>query len=125
MTGGALMANAIILDVSRYARLWRGIWWAQHLSTLLARMNRLLVVFPRSAHAKRAARWENLKPALANTPWSAAAAELDITGAPTIFLRSKGFVAIRSRAAHESDYEAALRVATFLMGREPEQGTSG
>jgi hypothetical protein len=31
---------------------------------------------------------------------------------------------IKSRAAHESDYEAALRVATFLMGRAPEQAAS-
>jgi hypothetical protein len=36
-----------------------------------------------------------------------------------------GLIVIRSPAAHESDYEAALRVATFLMGREPEQGTRG
>jgi hypothetical protein len=86
----------------------------------LARMNRLLIVFPRSADAERAARWENLKPALADTPWSAAAAALDITDALAIFVRSKGLVVIRSRSAHESDYEAALRVATFLMGRNPE-----
>jgi hypothetical protein len=39
-------------------------------------------------------------------------------------VRSESFVVIRSRAAHESDYEAALRVATHLMGGEPEQGTS-
>jgi hypothetical protein len=30
------MANTTILDVSQYARLWRGIWWVQHLSMLLA-----------------------------------------------------------------------------------------
>jgi hypothetical protein len=40
-------------------------------------------------------------------------------------VQTEGFVVIRSRAAHESDYQAALRVATYLMGRGPEQGTSG
>jgi len=38
-------------------------------------------------------------------------------------VRSEGLVVIRSRAAHESDYEAALRVATFLMGRALAQST--
>jgi len=83
----------------------------------LGLMNRLLIVFPRSADAERAARWENLKSALANTPWSAAADAIDIAGTLAIFMRGGGFVVVKSRAAHESDYEAALRVATFLMGR--------
>jgi hypothetical protein len=39
-------------------------------------------------------------------------------------VRSESFVVIRSRAANESDYEAALRVATYLMDQGPEQGTS-
>jgi len=39
-------------------------------------------------------------------------------------VRSESFVVIGSRAAHESDYEAALRVATYLMDRGPEQGIS-
>ena len=80
------------LDVLRYARLWRG---------------------------ERAVRWENPKSAFANTPWSAAAEAIDITGALAVVVPSEGFVVI-SRAAHESDYEPALRVATFLMGqRDP------
>jgi hypothetical protein len=91
----------------------------------LGRMNRLLIVFSGSADAERVARWENLKPALANTPWSAAADAIDIAGALAIFMQAEGFVVIRSRAAHESDYQGALRVATYLMGRGPEQGTSG
>jgi hypothetical protein len=91
----------------------------------LGRMSRLLIVFPRSADAERATRWQNLKLALAGTPWSAAADTIDITGALAIIVRSEGFVVIRSRAAHESDYEAALRVATFLMGRGLEHVSNG
>jgi hypothetical protein len=48
---------------------------------------------------------------------SAAADAIDTVGALAIIVRSEGFVVIRSRAAHESDYEAALRVAIFLMGQ--------
>jgi hypothetical protein len=82
-----------------------------------ARAAHLLIVFPRTSEAERAARWQNLKPALANTHWSAAADAVDIAGALAVVVRSEGFLVIRSRAAHESDYEAALRVATFLMGQ--------
>jgi hypothetical protein len=82
-----------------------------------ARTGHLLIVFPRTSEPERAARWQNLKPALANTPWSAAADAIDIAGALAVIARSKGFVVIRSRAARESDYEAALRIATFLMGQ--------
>lgn len=80
-----------------------------------ARVAHLLIVFPRSADAERAERWQNLKPAFADTPWSAAAETVDIKGALAVFVRGEGLVVIKSRAAHESDYEAALRVATFLM----------
>ena len=94
-------------------------WVQWELSNIaaLGRLNRLLIVFPRSTNAERAARWENLKPALAGTPWSAAADAIDIAGALAIFVQSEGFAVVKSRAAHESDYEAALRVATFLIGR--------
>ena len=30
------MSESTILDVSQYARLWRGVWWTQHLVMLLA-----------------------------------------------------------------------------------------
>jgi Na+/H+-translocating membrane pyrophosphatase len=30
------MVATTTLDVSQYARLWRGVWWAQHLAMLLA-----------------------------------------------------------------------------------------
>jgi len=82
-----------------------------------ARGAHLLIVFPRSAEAERAARWQNLKPVFAGTSWSAAADRVDIEGALALFVQGEGFVVIKSRAAHESDYEAALRVATFLMRR--------
>jgi hypothetical protein len=49
----------------------------------------------------------------------------DIAGALAVFVRGEGFVVVRSRAAHESDYESALRVATFLMGGGPEQAANG
>jgi hypothetical protein len=80
-----------------------------------------LIVFPRSTDAERTARWQNLKLALDGTPWSVAADAIDITGALAVFMQAEGFVVIRSRAAHESDYQGALRVATYLMGRRPEQ----
>ena len=35
-TRGVPMTDTTTLDVSQYARLWRGVWWAQHLSMLLA-----------------------------------------------------------------------------------------
>jgi hypothetical protein len=101
-------------------------WVQWELSNIaaLGRMNRLLIVFPRSTDAERTARWQNLKLALDGTPWSVAADAIDITGALAIFMQAEGFVVIRSRAAHGSDYQGALRVATYLMGRRPEQGTS-
>jgi len=73
-------------------------------------MNRLLIVVPRRPDAEPAARWQNLKPAVAATPWSAAADPIDITGVLAVFVRSEGVIVIRSRAAHGSDYQAALRV---------------
>jgi len=82
----------------------------------LGRTTRLLIVFPRSTDAERALRWQNLKPALAGTLRSAADA-IDIAGALAIFMRGDDFVVIRSRAAHESDYQAALRIAMFLIGQ--------
>ena len=101
-------------------------WVQWELSNIaaLGRLNRLLIVFPRSTDAERTARWQNLKLALDGTPWSVAADTIDITGALAVFMQAEGFVVIRSRAAHESDYQGALRVATYLMGRRPEQGTS-
>jgi hypothetical protein len=101
-------------------------WVQWELSNIaaLGRLNRLLIVFPRSTDAERTARWQNLKLALDGTPWSVAADAIDITGALAVFMQAEGFVVIRSRAAHESDYQGALRVATYLMGRRPEQGTS-
>jgi hypothetical protein len=46
------------------------------------------------------------------------------TGTLAILGQSEGLFVIKSRAAHESDYEAALRVATFLMDGAPQQATS-
>jgi hypothetical protein len=101
-------------------------WVSWELANIVAlgRMNRLLIVFPRSTDAERTARWQNLKLALDGTPWSMAADAIDITGVLAVFMQAEGFVVIRSRAAHESDYQAALRVATYLMRRRPEQSTS-
>jgi hypothetical protein len=49
---------------------------------------------------------------------------INITGTLAILGQSEGLFVIKSRAAHESDYEAALRVATFLMDGAPQQATS-
>jgi len=104
----------------------RTTWVQWELANIVAaaRGAHLLIVFPRSAEAERAARWQNLKPAFAGTPWSAAADRVDIEGALALFVQGEGFVVIRSRAAHESDYEAALRVATFLMRQGAGQGAN-
>ena len=94
-------------------------WVQWELANIVAasRIAHLLIVFPRNADSERAERWQNLKPAFAGTPWSAAAEAADVAGALALFVHGDGFVVIKSRAAHESDYEAALRVATFMMGR--------
>jgi hypothetical protein len=121
VTSYIMRADPIILIAGKTT--W--VQWELSNIAALGRLNRLLIVFPRSTDAERAARWDNLKPALANTHWSMAADAIDVAGALAIFVCGDGLIVIRSPAAHECDYEAALRVATFLMGREPEQGTSG
>ena len=94
------------------------VWVQWELANTVAqgRVGQLLIVFPRIADKARAERWENLKPAFGGTPWSAAADTVDIAGALAVFVRGDGFVVIRSRAANESDYELALRLAAALMG---------
>jgi hypothetical protein len=94
-------------------------WVQWELADIVAqrRVGQLLIVFPRIADKDRAERWENLKPVFGGTEWSAAADTVDIAGALAIFMRDQSFVVIRSRRAHESDYELALRVAAYLMDR--------
>lgn len=83
-----------------------------------SRLTRLLVVFPPSRPEERAVRWENLKAPLASTPWAAAAAAVDIADTLALFFQPDGrIVQVRSRRAAESDYEAAVRVATYVMAR--------
>jgi hypothetical protein len=80
----------------------------------------LLIVFPRITEADRNERWQNLKPAFADTSWAAAMERVDIAGALAVFVAAdRGIVVIKSRKANESDYETALRVATYLMRPKP------
>ncbi len=80
----------------------------------------LLIVFPRITEADRNERWQNLKPAFSDTSWSAAMERVDIAGALAVFVAAdRGIVVIKSRKANESDYETALRVATYLMRQRP------
>jgi hypothetical protein len=81
----------------------------------------LLIVFPRITEADRNERWQNLKPAFSDTSWSAAMERVDIEGALAVFTSADlGIVVIKSRKANESDYETALRVATYLMRQRPQ-----
>jgi hypothetical protein len=62
-----------------------------------------------------------MNPAFDNTPLSAAANKLDISGTIAIFVCDKELVPIRSRAGHESDYQTALRVALYSIKTESNQ----
>jgi hypothetical protein len=87
------------------------------------RLAGLLIVFPRITEADRNERWQNLKPAFSETSWSAAMERVDIAGALAVFITvHRGIVVIKSRKANESDYETALRVATYLMRQKPATG---
>jgi len=94
-------------------------WVQWELANIVAqrRVGQLLIVFPRITDIDRAERWENLKPVFGGTEWSAAAETVDIAGALAIFTRDQSFVVIRTRRAHESDYELALKVAAHSMDR--------
>src|SRR5215467_13562950 len=80
------------------------------------RIAALLIVFPRITEADRNERWQNLKAAFGDTAWSAAMEGVDIARALAVFIAAdRGIVVVKSRNANQSDYEAALRVATYLM----------
>src|SRR5262245_54829951 len=84
------------------------------------RLAALLIVFPRITETDRNERWQNLKAAFSDTAWSAAMEGVDIARALAVFIAAdRGIVVIKSRKANQSDYEAALRVATYLMRQGP------
>src|SRR5262245_3652187 len=86
----------------------------------LDRLAALLIVFPRITEADRNERWQNLKAAFADSSWSAAMESVDIARALAVFIAAdSGIVMVKSRNANQSDYEAALRVATYLMRQGP------
>jgi hypothetical protein len=93
-------------------------WVQWELANVLTRglISRLLIIFPRIDEAERLARWNNLRTAFDGTDFAAAAARLDIAHALAIFVGDgREFVTVKNRKATQSDYETALRVATFLM----------
>jgi hypothetical protein len=93
-------------------------WVQWELANVLTRglISRLLIVFPRIDEPDRLARWNNLRTAFDGTDFAAAAARLDIAHALAIFVGGdREFVTVKNRKATQSDYETALRVATFLM----------
>jgi hypothetical protein len=97
-------------------------WVQWELANVLrqGRIAGLLIVFPRITEADRNERWQNLKPAFCDTAWSAAMERVDIASALAVFVAAdRGFVVVKSRKANESDYETALRVATYLMRQRP------
>jgi hypothetical protein len=84
------------------------------------RIAALLIVFPRITEADRNERWQNLKAAFGDTAWSAAMEHVDIARALAVFIAAdRGIVVVKSRKANQSDYEAALQVATYLMRQGP------
>jgi hypothetical protein len=84
------------------------------------RLAALLLVFPRITEAERNERWQTLKAAFRDTSWSAAMERVDIARALAVFIAAdRGIVVVKSRKANQSDYEAALRVATYLMRQGP------
>jgi hypothetical protein len=84
------------------------------------RIAALLIVFPRITEADRNERWQNLKAAFCDTSWSAAMERVDIARALAVFIAAdRGIVVVKSRKANQSDYEAALRVATYVMRQGP------
>lgn len=97
-------------------------WVQWELANVLrqGRIAGLLIVFPRITEADRIERWQNLKPAFCDTSWSAAMERADIAYALAVFIAAdRGIVVVKSRKANESDYETALRVATYLMRQRP------
>lgn len=94
-------------------------WVQWELSTVVAleRLADLLIVFARTTDTERAERWRNLTPAFEGTAWSHAADEIDIADVLAVVLTNDGIVAIKSQRSHESDYQAALRIAVYLMAR--------
>jgi len=84
------------------------------------RIAALLIVFPRITEADRNERWQNLKAAFCDTSWSAAMERVDIARALAVFIAAdRGIVVVKSRKANQSDYETALRVATYLTRQGP------
>ena len=97
-------------------------WVQWELANVLGqgRIAGLLIVFPRITEADRNERWQNLAPAFRDTAWSAAMERVDIACALAVFIAAdRGIVVVKSRKANESDYETALRVATYLMRQRP------
>jgi hypothetical protein len=93
--------------------------WIQWELTNVLKQDRiaaLLIVFPRITEGDRNERWQNLKAAFGDTAWSAAMEHVDIARALAVFIGAdRGIVVVKSRKANQSDYEAALQVATYLM----------
>jgi len=84
------------------------------------RLATLLIVFPRITEVDRNERWQNLKAAFGDTAWSAAMERVDIARALAVFMAADhGVVVVKSRKANQSDYEAALRVATYMIRQGP------
>lgn len=93
-------------------------WVRWELSSIMQRdrLDRLLMLFPPTPAADRTLRWNNLRPAFEGTPWQEATTGLDASRALSVFAGPDGrMIAITSSTPRESDYEAAFRVATYLL----------
>jgi hypothetical protein len=50
-----------------------------------------------------------------------AAEAIDVAGALAVVMTNDDIVAIKSQRGHESDYQAALRIAVYLMAQSATQ----
>lgn len=93
-------------------------WVRWELASILgqSRLERAVIVFPPMDDGARRDRWENLKPCFEGTGHAAAAAALNPADTLALVPTADGrFVQLTSGSVRESDYEAALRVAIYLI----------
>ncbi len=78
-------------------------------------MGKLVMVLPPESADERTARWSNLRPPLGGTAWTNDLAETDAARVIAVVFGPTGATAITGGNVYESDYETALRVATYVM----------
>ena len=93
-------------------------WVRWELASILdqRRIDRLIIVFPRTDGDERARRWDHLKGVFERTTWNDAAQRADVRQGLAVIASDQGLVIIKSSGARQSDYEIAIRVAAHILG---------